>query len=190
MLEVRLLNLATKRLFNQLVADDALLQKEIGERKQIEDVLCRTQAKLSVHAEQLEGLVAERTSELAAANQQLEASVSCLRKANKEHQALFLESNMMRGKLSQLTRQVIMAQEELRKEISRELHDGVVQALIAINVELSALSNEAAVGARTLKKKLAGTQQLVEKSVVEVHRFARELRPAMLDDLGLIPALQ
>jgi signal transduction histidine kinase len=189
MLEVRLLNFKTKKLFNQLVADDALRQEEISVRKQIEEVLRRTQAKLSVHAEQLEGLVAERTSELAAANKQLKASVSCLRKANEEHQVLFFESNIMRGKLSQLTRQVIMAQEELRKEISRELHDGVVQALIAINVELSALGNEATVGARIMKKKLAGTQQLVEKSVVEVHRFARELRPAMLDDLGLIPAL-
>jgi len=189
MLEVRLLHLEIKRLFNQLVADDALLQKEISERKQIEEALHRTQEQLSVHAGQLEGLVAERTSELAAANKQLEASVSCLLKANKVHQALFFESNIMRRKLSQLTRQIITAQEELRKEISRELHDGVVQALIAINVELSALGNEATVGARTMKKKLAGTQQLVEKSVVEVHRFARELRPAMLDDLGLIPAL-
>src|SRR5476649_1938144 len=139
MLEIRLLNLEARRLFNQLVADDALLKKEISERKQIEEALHRTQAQLSVHVEQLEGLVVERTSELAAANKQLEASVSCLRKANKEHQALFFESNIMRGKLSQLTRQIITAQEELRKEISRELHDGVVQALIAINVELSAL---------------------------------------------------
>jgi len=189
MLEVRLLNLEIKRLFNQLVADDALLKKELSERKQIEEALHRTQEQLSVHAGQLEGLVEERTSELAAANKQLEASVSCLRKANEEHQALFFESNIMRGKLSQLTRQIITAQEELRKEISRELHDGVVQALIAINVELSALGNEATVGARAMKKKLAGTRRLVEKSVVEVHRFARELRPAMLDDLGLIPAL-
>ncbi len=189
MLEVRLLHLEIKRLFNQLVADDALLKKEISERKQIQEALHRTQAQLSVYVGQLEGLVAERTSEWTAANKQLEASVSGLRKANEEHQALLFESNIMREKLTQLTRQVIMAQEELRKEISRELHDGVVQALIAINVELSALSNEASLGARTMKKKLAGTQQLVEKSVVEVHRYARNLRPAMLDDLGLIPAL-
>jgi len=40
-----------------------------------------------------------------------------------------------------------------------------------------------------MKKKLAGTRLLVGKSVIEVHRFARELRPAVLDDLGLIPAL-
>jgi signal transduction histidine kinase len=188
MLEVRLLHLEIKRLFNQLVADDALLKKEISERKQIEEALHRTQAQLSVHVGQLEGLVVERTSELTATNKQLEASVSSIRKASEEHQALFFESNIMRGKLSQLTRQIIMGQEELRKEISRELHDEVVQTLVAINVELSALRNGASVGAHIVKK-IACTQRLVAKSVVEVHRFARELRPAMLDDLGLIPAL-
>jgi two-component system, NarL family, sensor histidine kinase DegS len=189
LLEVRLLQLGIKTIYKQLVTDDALLQKEISERKQIEEALHRTQAQMSVHAGQLEGLVAERTSQLAAANKQLEASVSYLRKANEEHQALFLESNIMRGQLSQLTRQIITAEEELRKEISRELHDQVVQTLIGINVELSALGNGTPVGVRGMKKKIVRTQRLVERSVVEVHRFARELRPAMLDDLGLIPAL-
>ena len=148
----------------------------------------RTQAQLSLHAGQLEEQVAERTSELAATNKELEASVSFIRKANQENQALFFESNIMRGQLSQLTRQIIMAQEELRKEISRELHDEVVQTLIGINVELSALRKGAIVDVRTMKK-IGYTQRLVEKSVIEVHRFARELRPAVLDDLGLIPAL-
>jgi two-component system sensor histidine kinase DegS len=189
MLEVRLLHLEIRRLLDQLIADNALLQAEISSRQRIEEALHRSQAQLSVHAGQLEGLVAERTAELAATNRQLEVSVAFIRKANEEHQALFLESKVMREKLSQLTRQIITAQEELRKEISRELHDEVVQALIAINVELAALGNGADAGARTMRRKLAGTQRLVEKSVIEVHRFARELRPAMLDDLGLIPAL-
>jgi two-component system sensor histidine kinase DegS len=188
MLEVRLLHLEIKRLFNQLVVDDALLKNEFSERKQVEEALHRTQAQLSLHAGQLEEQVAERTSELAATNKELEASVSFIRKANQENQALFFESNIMRGQLSQLTRQIIMAQEELRKEISRELHDEVVQTLIGINVELSALRKGAIVDVRTMKK-IGYTQRLVEKSVIEVHRFARELRPAVLDDLGLIPAL-
>ena len=51
------------------------------------------------------------------------------------------------------------------------------------------LRTEAAVDTRGLTKSIARTQRLVEKSVDIVHRFARELRPAMLDDLGLIPAL-
>jgi signal transduction histidine kinase len=150
--------------------------------------LHRTQAQLSLHAGQLEEQVAERTSELAATNKELEASVSFIRKANEENQALFFESNIMRGQLSQLTRQIIMAQEDLRKEISHELHDGVVQTLIGINIELSALRKGAVVDVHTMKK-IGYTQRLVEKSVIEVHRFARELRPAVLDDLGLIPAL-
>jgi signal transduction histidine kinase len=41
----------------------------------------------------------------------------------------------------------------------------------------------------TLKTKIARTQQLVKNSVLEVHRFARDLRPTILDDFGLIPAL-
>src|SRR4029450_8064180 len=40
-----------------------------------------------------------------------------------------------------------------------------------------------------LKQKIASTQRLVERSMNTVHRFARELRPPLLDDLGLIPAL-
>jgi two-component system sensor histidine kinase DegS len=189
MLEVRLLHLRVKGLLDQLTVENALLQAEISNRKRIEESLHRTQAQLALHAGQLEGLVVERTTKLAATNRQLETSVAFIRKANLEHQALFLESKVMREKLSQLTRQIITAQEELRKEISRELHDEVVQALIAINVELTALGSGATAGARTMKKKLVGIQRLVEKSVIEVHRFARELRPAALDDLGLIPAL-
>jgi two-component system sensor histidine kinase DegS len=85
---------------------------------------------------------------------------------------------------------VIYAQEEERKEISRELHDGVVQTLIGINVELTALANEGAISAEALKARIAPTQRLVVDTVNAVHSFARGLRPAVLDDLGLVPAIQ
>ncbi len=61
--------------------------------------------------------------------------------------------------------------------------------LVGINVELAALGKVSSLGPKPLKAKIARTQRLVEKSVDAVHRFARELRPAVLDDLGLIPAL-
>jgi signal transduction histidine kinase len=83
----------------------------------------------------------------------------------------------------------LQAQEEERKQISRELHDEIAQTLVGINVHLAALTREAAGKPATLQHQIARTQQLVEKSVDSVHRFARELRPTMLDDLGLIPAL-
>jgi signal transduction histidine kinase len=83
----------------------------------------------------------------------------------------------------------LQAQEDERKRISRELHDEIAQTLVGINVRLSELSRDAEVNPRGLQKRIARAQRLVEKSVATVHRFARELRPSVLDDLGLVPAL-
>jgi signal transduction histidine kinase len=95
----------------------------------------------------------------------------------------------MQEQLRHLSHQILLAQEEERKHISRELHDDISQILTGINVSLAALKIEATANAGNLKKKISNTQRLVEKSVAAVHRFAHELRPAMLDDLGLVPAL-
>jgi signal transduction histidine kinase len=95
----------------------------------------------------------------------------------------------MQEQLRLLSRQLLSAQEEERKKISRELHDVIAQTLTGINVRLTTLKNEAAANTRGLKRNIERTQRLVENSVNFVHRFARELRPAVLDDVGLIPAL-
>jgi signal transduction histidine kinase len=171
-------------------SSNAQLHREIGERKQAEDALHRAQAQLMDRAGQLEGLVAERTMALMATNKQLGASVDSIQKGKEEYRLLFLDSQIMQQKLRQLTRQVLTVQEEERKQISRELHDEVVQTLVGINVELAALGKGNSVGVLHLKQKITRTQKLVETSVLAVHRFARGLRPAVLDDLGLIPALK
>ncbi len=118
-----------------------------------------------------------------------EAGEVVIRQGKEEYRRLFLDSVEMQKKLRRLTHQIITAQEDERKEISRELHDEVMQTLVGINVELSALGRGASVGLETLKEKIARTRRLVENSMSAVHRFARELRPAVLDDFGLIPAL-
>jgi two-component system sensor histidine kinase DegS len=65
----------------------------------------------------------------------------------------------------------------------------IAHALTTINLRLTKLQQGTNLDGRGLERNIANTQRLVEKSVDLVHRFARELRPALLDDLGLIPAL-
>ncbi len=148
------------------------------------------------HLQQRNATLRAHTAALARGNRRLENEVArrvagqaTIRRGREHYQTLFLESQVMQKKLQLLTRQIISAQEEERKEISRELHDHVVQTLVGINVELAALTKGTSEGLHNLKSKIARTQRLVENSVNAVHQFARELRPAVLDDLGLIPAL-
>jgi PAS domain S-box-containing protein len=148
---------------------------DITERRQARNALDAAQAQLANRAKQLEHAVTARTSELTAANAELKRAMR--------------GSRDVQEKLRQLTHQFISEQEEQRRSISRELHYEVVQTLIGINVELAALRHDSSGDRRTLRARIARTQRLVENSVNTVHRFARELRPAMLDDLGLIPAL-
>jgi PAS domain S-box-containing protein len=109
---------------------------------------------------------------------------------SEQHQSRMLDqSRHMQEQLRQLSRQILSAQEDERKKISRELHDVIVQTLTGINVQLSALKKDVGQNPKAFDRNIARTQRLVEKSVNIVHEFARELRPAVLDDLGLIPAL-
>ena len=163
--------------------------RDVTERKKTQDALDEAQASLAQHAGKLDQLVTRRTAQLVTINRQLQSSLTTNRKSQTEYRTLFLESEAMQEKLRHLTRQIIATQEEERKRISRELHDEVVQTLVGINVELSTLLGHAEQGRTGLQSKIAETQRLVEDSVHAVHRFARGLRPAVLDDLGLIPAL-
>jgi two-component system CheB/CheR fusion protein len=164
--------------------------RDITERLQRDVALQAARAKLARHAGQLEDMVRRRTAQLTAANRRLETSVQTVSQGKEELRVLLEESQFMQEKMRHLTHQVLSAQEAERRKISRELHDHVVQTLVGINVELAALGAAASLGTAALKAKIARTRRLVEKSVNDVHQFARELRPAVLDDLGLIPALQ
>lgn len=163
--------------------------RDITARKQVEAALRAAQVQLSRHAGQLEGLVGKRTAQLTATNRRLAASLRTVQQAQAENRTHLTDSQAMQKKLRHLTHQILTSQEEERKKISRELHDEVVQTLVGINVELSTLVHGNSPDLHHLKDRIARTQRLVESSVDAVHRFARDLRPAVLDDLGLIPAL-
>lgn len=83
---------------------------------------------------------------------------------------------------------VTRSQEDERRRIARELHDGTVQALVAIGRRLELIAQHSR-DAQTVSE-LAAVRQQVSDAASEVRRFSRELRPLVLEDLGLVPALR
>jgi signal transduction histidine kinase len=156
----------------------------------------RTAQEANSQLVQLNQTLHQRSVDLTASNRRLRREIlqrksveESLRKSEQHYSRLLEQSRHMQEQLRLLSRQLLSAQEEERKLISRELHDDIAQTLTSINVRLASLKAESMVNTKGLQKKISSTQRLVEKSVDIVHRFARELRPTVLDDLGLIPAL-
>jgi signal transduction histidine kinase len=102
---------------------------------------------------------------------------------------LFQQARSMKKDIQQHSAKVVMAREEERKRISRELHDEIGQVLATVNVGLSLLKKQAGHD-RSFQNRVAATQRLLEKSMESVHRFARELRPEMLDHFGPYEAIR
>jgi PAS domain S-box-containing protein len=91
---------------------------------------------------------------------------------------------------AQLSRKVLMAQEEERARVSRELHDELGQILTAVRLELDMLHKAAAADPGRASGALGNASAMVERGAEELRRICRGLRPPLLDDLGLEPAAQ
>jgi signal transduction histidine kinase len=115
---------------------------------------------------QLERRVSDRTRELAAANDALR------------------EREQAR---SQLLRKLITVQEDERKRIARELHDETTQTLAVLAMGIEA-AQEAVRGGRA--PRLDEVKALAVRTLEEVHRLIVDLRPSVLDDLGLLSAIR
>ncbi|MDQ1470244.1 MAG: hypothetical protein QOJ99_1724 [Bryobacterales bacterium] len=101
------------------------------------------------------------------------------------------EMEQARSELKELSNRLLQVQESERRAISRELHDEVGQSLSALLVALSNMTADMNGSARTaVAGHLTGLRTLAESSLRSVRDMALLLRPSMLDDLGLVPALQ
>ena len=91
---------------------------------------------------------------------------------------------------AQLSQQLVATQEEERKKLSRELHDHVGQVLTALRMELGSMDRLRSPGDQPLASAVAESRQLVDNMVRTVRDLALGLRPSMLDDFGLQPAVE
>ncbi|MEJ6402281.1 cache domain-containing protein [Yoonia sp. 2307UL14-13] len=89
-------------------------------------------------------------------------------------------------KLKDLTQRIIDTQEEERGRVARELHDGISQMLVGVRYTLELARRKMGGSGDTLQKGIDGLGHAIQ----EVRRISRDLRPGVLDDLGLGPALQ
>ena len=97
-----------------------------------------------------------------------------------------LEENTF--EMQQLSRQILQAQEAERHRLARELHDEAAQALTSLIVRLRLL--ERANNPEEAQQRVAELRELTALALEDVRRVALDLRPTILDDLGLGPALE
>lgn len=100
------------------------------------------------------------------------------------------EAQDAEARMRQLSQQLVAAQEEERRKLSRELHDHVGQMLTALRMELGRIERLRMPNNTPVSEAVAESRDLVDGMVRTVRDLALGLRPSMLDDLGLQSALE
>ncbi|MEE9522368.1 MAG: PAS domain S-box protein [candidate division NC10 bacterium] len=150
--------------------------KNITERKRADESLRRAH-------DELERGVQERTAELSKAIGILEEQIA------ERHR---VEDRLRRSEdqLRALSGHLRAVQEEERARIAREVHDELGQSLTALKIDLSWLSQRLAGERVELQTKIQTMTHLIDETIQAVRRIATELRPGVLDHLGLVAALE
>ncbi|MGU3779237.1 PAS domain S-box protein [Burkholderia metallica] len=136
----------------------------------------------------------------------IEASISQIRDASGKLYTVMLRDiterqraenalKLSREELRELSANLQNVREAEKTRIARELHDDLGQQLTALKMDLSVVEQQLRVPGRTqpdagLLSHLQGMRRLIDATVASVRRIAADLRPVMLDDLGLVPAIE
>jgi len=97
------------------------------------------------------------------------------------------EARIYHGQIQEMSSRILTAQEDERKRIARELHDDTAQVITSILVRLRLLERSTEDAA--VLKNVEELRELTSGALDSVRRMAMDLRPASLDDLGLLPAI-
>ncbi|MBI3949624.1 MAG: GAF domain-containing protein [Acidobacteria bacterium] len=107
-----------------------------------------------------------------------------------ENTNLFSEVSAQKTALQRLSMRLTNVLEEERARISRELHDGIGQVLSGMLIGLDVLEEKVPVSLVAVRRGLRQVKMLTEKTLDELRRLSHDLRPSLLDDLGLLDAVQ
>lgn len=100
------------------------------------------------------------------------------------------ERRMADGKLKELTKRIVGAQEQERARLARELHDGISQNLVGVRYAIDLASRKVKNNSNDAAQAIDRGAEALNGAIKEVRRLSHDLRPRALDDLGLSAALQ
>ena len=163
--------------FNSMAAT---LADKIGELEHAE-------VELKTANQELEIRVEERTLELSSANEKMRIEIAERKQKEVQLAELLEELSVSRRQLRGLSRSLVEAQEAERRSIALELHDEVGQVITGVQLMLEIGKRSAGDG---LRARLAVAQEVLGKLMDQIRELSLDLRPAMLDDLGLLPTLK
>lgn len=112
-----------------------------------------------------------------------------LTRIQQENKRLFTELMAQERRFRGLAKAVWRVQEEQRRRLAGELHDGLGQTLTALKIQLERLRDDPPADPEAFSLRVDGSVELAATALSEARRLSRWLRPQILDDLGLLPAL-
>ena len=119
--------------------------------------------------------IEERTAEIVTRNEKLTSEI--------------VERKIAQDRLKKLSHKIVRLQEEERRRVSRELHDGINQLLVSVKYKIENFEDKFRNDPEDALKDMNKAIIFLEEAISEVRRVSHALRPSVLDDLGLAPAI-
>jgi signal transduction histidine kinase len=119
--------------------------------------------------------VEQRTAEITTRNEKLTSEI--------------VERKIAQDRLQNLSHKIVHLQEEERRRVSRELHDGINQLLVSVKYKIENFEEKLNQNMEQALSDIKKADIFLDEAISEVRRVSHDLRPSVLDDLGLVPAI-